>query len=174
MAKSTQSTPKKRPKFREWRPKFITALRDCGVVSYAAEQAGIDRSTAYKARDRNSRFKAEWDDALEEATDELEREARRRALDGVERMKIYKGAPVLIPVVDDEGIVQRDEKGELKLTPYVEREYSDTLMIFLLKAHRPDKFRDNVASGREDDPIHAINYIVENRPRDSDDDSAGD
>ena len=53
--------------------------------------------------------------------DDLELEARRRAVEGTERPVFYQGGEV----------------------GYV-REYSDTLLIFLLKAHRPNKFRERV------------------------------
>ena len=50
----------------------------------------------------------------------LEREARRRAVEGVEEpVGFYKGEP----------------------SAYV-RKYSDTLLIFLMKGARPDKYRD--------------------------------
>lgn len=128
MTDSTKSTPKKRPKFREWRPKFVATLAECGNITHAADMAGIDRSTAYRARERNSRFAAEWDEAMEEATDALEKEARRRAVEGVSEPIFYQGQEV--------GTVQR---------------YSDTLLIFLLKAHRPEKYREryDVTTGGE-------------------------
>ena len=39
---------------------------------------------------------------------------------------------------------------------------SDTLAIFLLKAHRPKVYRENQAAGTEDDPVHhkhSVEYI---------------
>lgn len=115
----------------DWRPAFLLELAHTGNVSAAAAKAGIDRDTAYMARDPSkyetpaSKLEAEtfgkqWATALETATDALELEARRRALEGVnEPVGWYRG--------EAGGTVQR---------------YSDTLMIFLLKAHRPEKFGD--------------------------------
>ena len=54
------------------------------------------------------------------ATDTLEMEARRRASLGVEEPVYYQG----------------------QVVGYV-RKYSDVLLMFLLKAQRPEKFRDN-------------------------------
>ena len=65
-------------------------------------------------------FRRLWEEALEQAMDLLEGEARRRAT-GVKRDVWYAGEKV-----GSESV------------------YSDTLLIFLLKAHRPAKFRDNV------------------------------
>jgi hypothetical protein len=100
---------------------FLEALAQTGNVSAAAKAAGVGRQYAYERRAADPELAAAWDEALDVATDALEREARRRALEGCERPVFYKG----------------DECGRI-------REYSDTLMIFLLKAHRPQKFRDNV------------------------------
>lgn len=103
----------------DWRDDFIEALRDSANVSAAAAKADISRQYAYRARKKFVTFAAQWDDALEEATDKLELEARRRAHDGTLKPVFYQG----------------EERGQI-------REYSDTLMIFLLKAHRPEKFRE--------------------------------
>ena len=45
--------------------------------------AGFARQTAYAFRKASPAFALAWEDALEQATDELEAEARRRALEGV-------------------------------------------------------------------------------------------
>jgi hypothetical protein len=87
-------------------------------VAAACRAAGVERATAY--RDRDPRFAAAWDEAAEDGTDLLELECRRRAVEGVDRPVFYKGQQV----------------GTVK-------EYSDRLLIFLLKANRPEKYRDN-------------------------------
>ncbi len=102
-----------------WQPDFIAALRRTGNVRAACKAAGISRTAAYNARNAFADFKALWDEALEDACDDLEGEARRRAFKGVKKPVYQQGALV--------GYVQ---------------EYSDTLLIFLLKAHRPEKFRE--------------------------------
>ncbi len=116
------------PKKREWKPRFVDNLRETGNVSAAARHAGVSRQTVYKERGASEQFREAWDDAMEEAMDLLEAEARRRAYDGTLKPVYYKGAPV----------------GEI-------REYSDTLTIFLLKGRRPDVFKDrqDVTSGGE-------------------------
>ena len=74
-AKTTKSTPKKK----KWQDAFIDALREHGVVSYSARIAGIDRSMVYKERKVNVEFAQEWEDALAEGVEELERAAIKRA-----------------------------------------------------------------------------------------------
>lgn len=115
------------PKKREWKPAFIAALRETGNVRRAAIAAGVGRTTVYRERKKAKRFREAWDEAMQEATDLLEEEARRRAVEGLVRYKFHQGAPVLHPVTNE---------------AYYELEYSDTLLIFLLKAHRPEMFRE--------------------------------
>jgi len=88
---------------KEWKPVFLENLRIYGTVTAACKQAGIARQTAYRHRQSDETFALAWADAEEESTEELEREAMSRAING-----------------------------------------SDTLMIFLLKARRPEKYRENV------------------------------
>jgi hypothetical protein len=54
-------------------------------------------------------------------------EARRRATQGIKRKKFYKGEAILDP-----------QTGQ----PFIECEYSDALLMFLIKAHRPE-YRDS-------------------------------
>ena len=104
---------------RDWKPEFIEVLRETGNVTLAAQHAGQSRNQVHDVRQRSKRFAAQWDNALEEATDLLEAEARRRALTGIDKPVFYKGKVV----------------GSTK-------KYSRPLLMFLLEAHRPQKFRD--------------------------------
>lgn len=89
---------------------------------------GIGRTTAYDWRADDEDFAKAWDEALEDALDKLELEARRRAHDGLIKKKFTpKGRPVIDPATGEQ---------------YYEREYSDTLLIFLLKGGRPEKYRE--------------------------------
>ena len=120
---------------RSWKPLFLDTLRGTGNVRLSARNANITRQVVYRARDRSAKFRADWDEALEEARELLEAEARRRAAIGVDEPVFYKGEVV----------------GHI-------RKYSDTLLMFLLKAHWPEKFRENVSidqrvSGRDGGPI---------------------
>ncbi len=102
---------------------FLEILRETANVTEAATAAGISRTCAYEHRADELDFAAEWNDAVEEATDKLEREARRRAVEGWEEPVFHKGEVV--------GGV---------------RKYSDRMLELLLKAHRPDKFKERVAN----------------------------
>ena len=82
-----------------WWPAFFTALRNSGNIRASALAAGVERKTVYKAREHSPKFRALFDEAMEDALDILEAAARSRALS-----------------------------------------ISDTLLIFLLKAHS-EKYR---------------------------------
>jgi hypothetical protein len=113
--------PETEPDLRPWPEKFLSALEETGNVSAAARSAGIHRDTAYALRASDAGFASAWSAALEIAVESLELEARRRALDGCIEPVFYQGGQC--------GWIRR---------------YSDTLMVFLLKAHRPEKYRENV------------------------------
>ena len=89
-------------------------------VTAAANLVGVNRCTPYGWREADPEFAKAWEIALDAGTDLLEDEAWRRACCGTERPVFQTGALV-----------------------GTTREYSDLLLIFLLKGRRPEKFRDN-------------------------------
>lgn len=112
---------------------FLEALRDSCNVTVACQTVGISSSTAYGLRKTDPLFAERWDEALSEGVDLLEHEAHRRAFRGVSEPIYYKG----------------EEVGSV-------RKYSDPLTMFLLKAHRPAKYRDNAAlelTGKNGGPL---------------------
>src|SRR5271156_4372552 len=111
---------------RERRERFLKALADTGIVSLAVEIAGTSRTRVYELRKRDTAFAKAWEEAEERAADALEAEAWRRAVAGVQE-----------PLVSG-GKVGRDDDGQ----PLAIRRYSDTLMLALLKARRPERFKD--------------------------------
>jgi hypothetical protein len=110
----TQLTPKK-----DWQEIFLSRLRKSPNVAAAARAAGYTRQWMYELRERDEAFAKAWDEALAEALDVAEGELYRRSVRGVVKRVYYK----------DEHIDTI-------------REYSDTLLIFMLKSHRPEKYRE--------------------------------
>lgn len=101
---------------------FLAAYRETCNVRLAADMAETSRSSVYRWRDHDPEFEEAFQLAREDAADILEAEAHRRAVEGVEKpVGWYMGEPG--------GTV---------------REYSDTLLIFLLKGARPEKYRDRL------------------------------
>ncbi len=100
--------------------RFLERYAETASITLASRHAGVSRRTHLNWRKKDRRFETASQEALEIAIDEIEAEARRRAKDGVLEPVYYGGKPC--------GAIRR---------------YSDTLLIFLLKAARPEKYRDN-------------------------------
>lgn len=118
---------RRRPEGEALRGVFLEQLRTTANVSEAARAAGIDRKTAYNWRHCDTRFCDQWKQALEDATDALEAEARRRAVDGYDEPVIHGGRVIC----DTEG------------RPLTRKRYSDGLLRMLLRAHRPAHYANS-------------------------------
>jgi hypothetical protein len=116
----------------DWVPEFLEAFAEFGIVTAACGAAGVSRSTAYKRRDDDEAFALAWTGVETATTERMEAEARRRAVEGwVEREEFES--------------VYNEETGELERHPSViVRKYSDTLLMFMLKARKPDTYRERV------------------------------
>ena len=113
-------TPAKKPSRPNKQKDFLSAYAAYGNITDAARKGHCHRTSHYVWM-RDAAYAEAFTEAREEACDVLESEARRRAVKGVAKPIYYQGAIV----------------GTVK-------EYSDTLLIFLMKALMPDKYRDNV------------------------------
>lgn len=100
------------------RDAVLAALAETGVLSAACVVAGVNRATVFRWKKDDEEFAAAYADALEQAADKIESEARRRAVEGFDEPVYYKGELV--------GTIKR---------------YSDTLLVNLLRADR-EKFRN--------------------------------
>jgi hypothetical protein len=73
----------------DWRPAFLAAFRNSANVRAAAQAAGIDWSTAYKARKREPLFAEAWEMAEQEALDLIEARAVQLALAGDSHLLMF-------------------------------------------------------------------------------------
>jgi hypothetical protein len=80
------------------------------------------------SRKADPAFASVWQEAEEIATDRLEEEARRRAVEGIAEPLVSAGKLV------------RDDDGQ----PILVRRYSDNLLLALLKAHRSPRREKSV------------------------------
>jgi hypothetical protein len=148
---------------------FLAAFRETASITKAAAAARIDRSMHYRWMAEDPEYPPQFEQAKEEAAQSLEDEAIRRAHEGIQHQVIYHGrpcyepvrdnndAPVKVPVLDETGSPVIDEEGGEKmrelLQPVMVREYSDTLLIALLKAFRPGKYARQELTGPNGAPI---------------------
>ena len=128
--------------------KFLKVYRESGNIKYSCKVAGINRSTYRYWKEHDAAFAALLPDADEDANNTLEYAAYDRAVNGVESFVVSQGKLVYeeIPVLDKNGEQER-ENGTGRLVykrgkAIVERKYSDTLLITLLKARMPEKYKD--------------------------------
>lgn len=103
-----------------WKEAFLSEYRKTGNLSHSARKARVTRAWVYELRDSDQSFNDAIVEAKHIANAVLEQEALRRATAGTIRPVFYKG---------------------IKIAAI--REFSDTLLIVLLKANMPDKYREN-------------------------------
>jgi len=118
MSESIEVLPEPKPLTHRQR-KFLAVFSMCGNIAQSCRQLRIGRVMPFDWQKKNPVFKKAFQQAREEAADRLEEEARRRAVDGVTEPVFYLGQQV----------------GEI-------RKFSDGLLVKLMAAARPGKFRD--------------------------------
>ncbi len=99
---------------------FLNEFAQSGHVGNSAAKVPVDRTTVYLWRE-DPEFEKLFELARKRAVTVLEDEAHRRAFSGVDEPVFYKGSKC--------GVV---------------RKYSDTLLIVLLKANAPEKYRERI------------------------------
>jgi hypothetical protein len=122
----------------DWTETFLTAIAEGTHVRLAAARAKVHFTLPYKRRRTDDAFRAAWDEATGLGTEALEHEAARRAVHGAEEPVFYKGEQC--------GIVRR---------------YSDTLLMFLLKARKPEVYREGVEDGTKRPTTITVNVVTE-------------
>lgn len=103
------------------RDAFLAAFAELGTVTHAAQSVGIDRKRHYEWMDTDPEYPHLFSEAGVKAKEAMVREARRRAIEGTEK-PIYQGGKLVGTI----------------------REYSDTLLIFLMKGAMPETYRERV------------------------------
>jgi hypothetical protein len=98
---------------------FLKAYAKCGVIRRAAIMAKVSPVSHWNWMRMDPEYPARFEQAHKEACDVLVEEARRRAVKGCTKTIYYKGKKC----------------GSMK-------EFSDTLLIFLMKGAMPDVYRE--------------------------------
>lgn len=112
---------------------FLEEFRKHGNVTYACAAAKVNRSTLYRWKEKSDKFLILYNQAFEEAKDNIRHEIYRRAYEGWDEPQFSAGKHM--------GVV---------------RKYSDTLLIFHAKMLMPE-YRDK----QQDININNVNVQVE-------------
>ena len=145
----------------DWKPAYLAALRQVPVIKHACEAAGIDRTTAWRARDDEAFAEAERE-AMEEGIDRAEAEAFRRGVVGFEEPVIDKGRLSYryerYEVEDIDG--RKEERWRMTLDehgqpiPLTVRKHSDAMLGLVLKGRRKKVYADRTElTGPEGAPM---------------------
>lgn len=110
---------------------FLTELlMNGGHVEKACKAAGVSRTAMGRYRDDDPDFATAWEAVQETNIERLESEADRRAM----------GYEIHEPLT-----YQGRLTGDVKVV----QQYSDNLLMFRLKALRPEKYRDGPGAGKQ-------------------------
>lgn len=107
----------------EYPPEVRDQFLDCLAIGLTAldgaEAVGVPIRTLYRWKEENEEFGKAWKRAYQIGNQALEKEAKRRAVEGTQKPVFHQG----------------------EVCGWV-NEYSDTLLMFLMKARDPQKFCD--------------------------------
>ena len=106
----------------QWDIWFQHFIEKGGNLSRACELGSISRDAVYFRREHDPIFEARFQAAKQKGVEVMEDAATKRAVEGVERGVYFQG-------------IRIDQTTE----------YSDALIQFLLKANKPEKYKDRSA-----------------------------
>lgn len=112
---------------------FLDIYEELGNITSSCKKSKVPRRTIYNWIEGDAEFRKKFDESTKIVLGILEDEAFRRAVEGTNKPVFYQG----------------------KRSGYV-KEYSDTLLIVLLKARAPEKYKERVQSeltGKDGNPI---------------------
>lgn len=140
---------------RPWMRAFVAVLARTGEISSAARAAGINSKWVHVVRNDDPVFAEAWQEALDVSIDLLEQIAIRRATVGEEKVVTRTTRKFIVPEsalgADGEAVVPAGSR-MVEETVVEERVMvrSDALLMFMLKARRPDTYRERP------DPLHGV------------------
>ena len=124
----------------EWEAAFLAQLASSGSVTKAWKASKRTRTYCYEWRAKRPEFAKAWDEIADVHRDNLEASAMARAIQGIEEIVIFKGRVMRDPLTNKVLTVQR---------------FDTALTIFMLKAHRPERYRGCDWRGPDNGPSPA-------------------
>jgi hypothetical protein len=140
----TNGKKRGRPINEKAKSKFLRIYKELGTVELASKNVPISPHTVYNWIKQDTEFAVSFNDikpvAKQSYLGALEREAHRRAVEGILEGVFYKG--VLVNHI---------------------RKFSDVLLIVLLKANAPEKYRENTdlaVHGKDGEPLQTFVFLL--------------
>lgn len=124
---------------------FLKTFACIGRIGEASKIIGISSSCHSRWMKTSAKYREAFGRAKMKYVECLEKAAHHRAVHGVRRLKFFKDEPIIDPITGN---------------PYEEREYSDRLLIKLLEANDPEKYRPRSENSRPADPSVSVNVGV--------------
>lgn len=121
--------------------RFFDALDTGATIGEAAKHAGYSRRSIYDYVAEDPTFAKDLEDAKQDLIEKLEKEADRRAIEGVVDYKSLK--------------VTKDGKHINKIVQI--RKYSDSLLQFRLRRLDPENYRENYKKDEMPDDFDNVN-----------------
>lgn len=140
-----------RPRRTDWQDRFIESFQSHGVQAWACEVVKVNPDTVAAERKRNPEFAARYDEAFELSTASLEFSAFRWASQGWPiKTTVTKEVVQISRNEDAQGNVTVSERVVERITTTTESlEKSAAMTIFMLKARRPEVYRESIRTDPE-------------------------
>jgi hypothetical protein len=125
----------------DWKTRFLEAFGSPMTVKAAMQVAGVTKATLYEARKNDEEFAAAWLEVEEDVTQRAEAELFRRGVTGVVKPVVSAGKYVTDVT-----------------------EYSDTCLVQLLRARRPERYRERHEhnhSGQIDGKVAVVHVALD-------------
>jgi hypothetical protein len=140
---------------------FLASYVVTASILKAAKAAKVNRSLHYRWLKEDDEYKIAFAAAYLEAGDSLEDEAVRRAHEGIQEPLIYQGnfsykQRVVKDAAGVDVLIAGKQQFENYGKPLCVNTKSDTLLMFLLKGFKREKYRENASlevSGPDGGPI---------------------
>jgi hypothetical protein len=123
-----------------WQEAFLAALREMPIVQHACNAVGIERCTAYRARQASETLAKAWEEAMEAGIDRAEQEAFRRGVVGFLEPVVHQGQLQFVyeRYLDDDGkeAFRKVLDANGQPVPLTVRKHSDPMLALILKGRR--------------------------------------
>ena len=139
----------KPPSSGEWIRAFLTTLGKTANVRYSCSKAGVSWQVAYRRKQTDPIFAANWESTLEDSIDDLEAIARSRAIASSDTLIIFLLKSHRRSVYGDKPEVEKTRRRPLDIMLLSEEQRNELLMA-ISRASQLIEERTNQHPGLED------------------------